>query len=184
MTFYHGLGVLLFYPQLDGLKDKVIINPKYFVDALGKVLPFCISDGGKYSEEWKLFHEFGILVQPLYVEVWKEFKDLKPEFFIEVLVYFRLAVEVETNIHPPPSKQYFMSLVLASASNDDITSMTSCTDSFKTAPLHITFSSGYVPPGFFTRFVAVIANSRKTELCFDKGVYRNCVTFRYQDPNI
>ena len=183
LTFYHGLGVLLFYSQLDGLKDKIIINPKYFVDALGKVLPLCICDGGRYSEEWKLFYKFGILVQPLYVEVWKEFKDLKPEFFIEVLVHFRLAVEVKTNKYPPPSKQYFMSLVLASTSNDDITLMTSFNDSFKTAPLHITFSSGYVPPGFFTRFVAVIANSRKTELCFDKGVYRNCVTFRYQDPN-
>ena len=182
LTFYHGLGVLLFYPQLDGLKDKVIINPKYFVDALGKVLPLCIGDGGRYSEEWKLFHEFGILVQPLYVEVWKGFKDLKPEFFIEVLVHFRLAVEVETNKYPPPSKQYFMSLVLSSASNDDITLITSSTDSFQAAPLHITFSSGYVPPGFFTRFVAVVAKCPKTELYLDKGVYRNCVTFRYQDP--
>ena len=183
LTFYHGLGVLLYYPQLDGLKDKIIINPKYFVDALGKVLPLSISGGGRYSGEWKLFHEFGILVQPLYVEVWKEFKDLKPEFFIEVLVHFCLAVEVETNKYPPPSKQYFMPLVLSSASNDDITSMTLCTESFQAAPLHITFSSGYVPPGFFTRFVAVVTNSRKMELCLDKGVCRNCVTFRYQDPN-
>ena len=182
LTFYHGLGVLLYYPQLDGLKDKIMINPKYFVDALGKVLPLCISDGGRYSEEWKLFHEFGILVQPLYVEVWKEFKDLKPEFFIEVLVHFCLAVEVETNKYPPLSKQYFMPLVLSSASNGDMTSMTSCTDSFQAAPLHITFRSGYVPPGFFTRFVAVVAKCPKTELYLDKGVYRNCVTFRYQDP--
>ena len=182
LTFYHDLGVLLFYPQLDGLKDKIIINPKYFVDALGKVLPLCIGDGGRYSEEWKLFHEFGILVQPLYVEVWKEFKDLKPEFFIEVLVHFRLAVEVETAKCDPFFKQYFMPLVLASASNDDITSMTSCTDSFQAAPLHITFSSGYVPPGFFTRFVAIVAKCPKTELYLHNGVYRNCVTFRYQDP--
>ena len=182
LTFYHSLGVLLFYPQLDGLKDKIIINPKYFVDALGKVLPLCINDGGIYSEEWKLFHKFGILVQPLYVEVWKGFKDLKPEFFIEVLVHFRLAVEVETKKCPPPSKQYFMPLVLPSASNDDITSMTSSTTSFQAAPLHITFSSGYVPPGFFTRFVAVVAKCPKTELYLDKGVYRNCVTFRYQNP--
>ena len=182
LTFYHDLGVLLYYPQLDGLKDKVVINPKYFVDALGKVLPLSVSDDDKYLDEWKLFREFGILVQKLYAEVWKEFKDLKPAFFIEVLVHFRLAVEVETAKCDPFSKQYFMPLVLASVSNDDITSMTSSTASFQAAPLHIIFSSGYVPPGFFTRFVAVVANSRKTELYLDKGVYRNCVTFRYQDP--
>ena len=179
LTFYHDLGVLLYYPQLDGLKDKVIINPKYFIDALGKVLPLSVSDDDRYCNEWRLFQKFGILVRPLYAEVWKDFKDLKPEFLIEVLVHFRLAVEVETAKCDPSFKQYFMPLVLASASNDDITSSTAF---FQAAPLHITFSSGFVPPGFFTRFVAVVAKCPKTELYLDKGVYRNCVTFRYQDP--
>ncbi|XP_019856045.1 PREDICTED: uncharacterized protein LOC109584669 [Amphimedon queenslandica] len=60
-------------------------------------------------------------------------------------------------------------------------SMTLPSDIIQAAPLHITFNSGYVPPGFFTRFVVVLAS--KIELCFEKGVYRNHVTLRYQDPN-
>uniref|UniRef100_A0A1X7TF96 Uncharacterized protein n=1 Tax=Amphimedon queenslandica TaxID=400682 RepID=A0A1X7TF96_AMPQE len=61
--------------------------------------------------------------------------------------------------------------------------MTLPSDIIQAAPLHITFNSGYVPPGFFTRFVVVLTN--KMELCFEKdiGIYRNRVTFRYQDPN-
>ncbi|XP_019848970.1 PREDICTED: uncharacterized protein LOC109580360 [Amphimedon queenslandica] len=179
LTFYHELGVLLFYPQLMGMKDSIVINPKYFVGALGEIFPLTKNNDSGYQKEWKLFHEFGILVQPLYVEVWKRHKDLKPVFFIEVLVYFRLAVEVKTDKYPPSSKQYFMPLVLQSKSSDEIKLLaTSC--SYSVAPIHITFSSGYVPPGFFTRFIAVVTDDPNTELCLEDGVYRNCVSFRYQ----
>ncbi|XP_019859972.1 PREDICTED: uncharacterized protein LOC109588235 [Amphimedon queenslandica] len=61
--------------------------------------------------------------------------------------------------------------------------MTLSSDAIQAAPLHIAFNSGYVPPGFFTRFVVVLANAKGMELCFEKGVYRNRITFRYQDPN-
>ena len=183
LMFYHELGVLLFYPQIDGMKDVIILDPKYIVDALGELFPLSVnSDKGRYHKEWKLFHEYGILVQPLYVKLWQKFKDISSEIFIKVLVHFRIAVEVKTDKYPPPSKQYFMPLVLKSAKVNR-SSMTLPSDSIQAAPLHITFNSGYVPPGFFTRFVVVLANAKEIELCFEKGVYRNRVTFRYQDPN-
>uniref|UniRef100_A0A1X7U4M7 Uncharacterized protein n=1 Tax=Amphimedon queenslandica TaxID=400682 RepID=A0A1X7U4M7_AMPQE len=183
LMFYHELGVLLFYPQIDGMKDMIIINPSYIVDALGKIFPLNVNpDRGRHCKEWKLFHECGILVQPLYVELWKEYKDASSEIFLKVLVHFRIAVEVETDKYPPPSKQYFMPLVLKSTKVNS-SSMTLPSDSIQAAPLHITFNSGYIPPGFFTRFVVVLTN--KMELCFEKdiGIYRNRVTFRYQDPD-
>ncbi|XP_011408440.1 PREDICTED: uncharacterized protein LOC105315470, partial [Amphimedon queenslandica] len=181
LMFYHELGVLLFYPQIEGMKDMIIINPSYIVEALGKIFPLSVNPNrGRYHKEWKLFHECGILVQPLYVELWKEYKDASSEIFLKVLVHFRIAVEVKTDKYPPPSKQYFMPLVLKSTQVNR-SSMTLPSDIIQAAPLHITFNSGYVPPGFFTRFVVVLAS--KIELCFEKGVYRNHVTLRYQDPN-
>ena len=183
LMFYHELGVLLFYSQIDGMKDMIIINPSYIVDALGKIFPLSVnSDRGRYHKEWKLFHECGILVQPLYVELWEKYKDISSEIFIKVLVHFRIAVEVKTDKYLSPSKQYFMPLVLKSTQVNS-SSMALPSDSTQAAPLHITFNSGYVPPGFFTRFVVVLTN--KMELCFEKdiGIYRNRVTFRYQDPN-
>ena len=183
LMFYHELGVLLFYPQIDVMKDMIVINPNYIVDALGELFPLRENfDGGRYHKEWKLFHECGILVQPLYVNFWEKYKDVSSEIFIKVLVHFRIAVEVKTDKYPSPSKQYFMPLILKSAQVSS-SSMTLPSDSIQAAPLHITFNSGYVPPGFFTRFVVVLANAKRMELCFEKGVYRNCVTFRYQDPN-
>ena len=37
LLFYHDLGVVLYYPHIEGLKDKVIIKPKWFVDTLSKL---------------------------------------------------------------------------------------------------------------------------------------------------
>ena len=181
LMFYHELGVLLFYPQIDGMNDMIFINPNYIVDALGELFPLREnSDGGRYHKEWKLFHECGILVQPLYVALWKKYKDISSEILIEVLVHFRIAVELKTDKYSPPSKQYFMPLILKSAQVNS-SSMTLPSDSIQAAPLHITFNSGFVPPGFFTRFVVVLTN--KMKLWFKNDVYRNNVTFRYQDPN-
>ena len=181
LMFYHELGVLLFYPQIDGMNDMIFINPNYIVDALGELFPLREdSDGGRYHKEWKLFHECGILVQPLYVKLWGGYKDISSEIFIKVLIYFCIGVEVKTDKYSPPFKQYFMPLVLKSTQVNS-NSMTLPSDSNQAAPLHITFNSGFVPPGFFTRFVVVLTN--KMELCFEKGVYRNRVTFRYQDSN-
>ena len=181
LMFYHELGVLLFYPQIDGMNDMIFINPNYIVDALGELFPLREdSDGGRYCKEWKLFHEYGILVQPLYVKLWGKYKDISSEIFIKVLVHFRIAVEVKTDKYSPPFKQYFMPLILKSAQVSS-SSMTLPSDSIQAAPLHITFNSGFVPPGFFTRFVVVLTN--KMELWFKKGVHRNRVTFRYQDSN-
>ena len=183
LMFYHELGVLLFYPQIDGMNDMIFINPNYIVDALGKLFPLRKnSDGDRYDKEWKLFHECGILVQPLYVALWKKYEDISSEILIKVLVHFRIAVKVKTDKYSPHSEQYFMPLVLKSTQINS-NSMTLSSDSIQAAPLHITFNSGFVPPGFFTRFVVVLANAKRMELCFEKGVYRNCVTFRYQDPN-
>ena len=183
LLFYHDLGAFLYYPQLSGLKDKVIVNPKFFVDALGKIFAFEGSATCQgYVEEWDIFHQYGILIQSLYVAVWKNNGNLKPEDFIEVLLHFRLAAEVhieDQTICPPRFKQYFIPAILKLCQDDTAVAP----DSKEMAsPLHITFDTRFVPPGFFTRFVAVIASHTNTILYLEEGVHRNRVTFRYEDP--
>ena len=94
LLFYHDLGAVLYYPQLKGLKDKIIVNPKFFIDALGKMFTIEDSNTITHAREWEIFHQYGILIQPLYASVWKECGDLKPEDFIEVLLHFCLAAQV------------------------------------------------------------------------------------------
>ena len=178
LLFYHDLGSVLYYPELEGLKEKVIVDPKFFIDALGKIFTFEAST--THAREWEIFHQYGILIQPLYASVWKECGDLKPEDFIKVLLHFRLAAQVkEDQIWSSQYKQYFIPAILKLCQDNTIATHNKKVEA--SSPLHIRFETGFVPPGFFTRFVAVIAAHRNTTLYLQEGVYRNRVTFRYED---
>ena len=120
LLFYHDLGVVLFYPHITGLRNKVIINPKWFVETLGKVLTLDGQADGQTRLMWTLLQEKGILVQPFYVSLWKECRaDLSPEVIIELLVHFRLAAKVSTKeYYDRKVKQYFLPATLPTFKRD------------------------------------------------------------------
>ena len=186
LLFYHDLGVVLFYPHIKGLTEKVIIKPKWFVEILGKV--FTLDEGaadGETRQMWTLLREKGILVQPFYMSIWRECKasDFSPEAIIELLVSFRLATEVSTNEYfGQPVKQYFLPAMLKSFKGDPSEAPPGY--HLRATPLHITFNTKFVPPGFFTRFVTSFARQPFCELMFKDGIYRNRVTFTYGQPPI
>ncbi|XP_019862685.1 PREDICTED: uncharacterized protein LOC109591389 [Amphimedon queenslandica] len=108
---------------------------------------------------------------------------------MELLIHFHLAAEVKTDQYYIDNiKQYFLPAVLKLY---DISSPLSIPDDQPVARatnLHITFSTNFVPPGFFTRFIASFANASANassyEICFEEkyGVFRNRIMFG--DPNI
>ena len=51
----------------------------------------------------------------------------------------------------------------------------------RATPLHITFSTKFVPPGYFTRFVTTMASFKACQLHFKYGIYRNLVSFKFGD---
>ena len=182
LLFYHDLGVLLFYPHIAGLENVVILNPRWFVDVLGKVLTLKGREEHKTRLMWDLLREKGILVQPLYVAAWKDVEGLDPECLIKLLVSFRLAAEVKTDQYYDPNvKQYFLPLVLPSVKE---ASVLSPGFRLRATPLHLTFRTEFVPPGFFTRFIATIAESSLCQISFNKGVFRNRVKIKFGDPLI
>ena len=179
LLFYHDLGVVLFYPHIKGLENKVIIKPKWFVDTLGKVFTLQSKADGQTRQMWALLREKGILVQPFYVKIWREHTaDFSPEAIIELLVSFRLAAEVTSEeFFDRTVKQYFLPAMLKSFKEDP--SQAPPGYHLRTAPLHITFSTKFVPPGFFTRFVTSFARQPFCKLMFKDGIYRNRVVFIY-----
>ena len=180
LLFYHDLGVLLFYPHIKGLQNIVIISSKWFVNALGKVLTLQGREEHKTRLMWDLLREKGILVQPLYVAAWREVEDIAPQALIELLVHFRLATEVKTDLfYDPHVKQYFLPLVLPSflPSNSQLVRYLQ-----QATPLHLTFHTEFVPPGFFTRLITSIAESPHCKIQFDKGVYRNKIHILFGNP--
>ena len=190
LRFYHELGVLLYYPQIEGLHDKIVLSPVWFVKSLGMILapPSNTEDGLK--NEWKLLRSLGVLAEQLYTHVWKECKGLNPESLIELLTHFQLAVKIkgalETNgikydDHRP---KYFVPAVLpyspSSSPPSDDSSLS------KAAPLHITFhTTGFAIPGFFTRLSTTLLKVRKSahpklSLYIKDGVYHDMVKYRLE----
>lgn len=186
LLFYHDLGAILYYPNIAGLKDKVIINPKWFVDMLGKI--FTLQGREEYQTEsmWTLLREKGILVQDLYVGVWRDCSSFQPNELMELLVHFRLAAQVKTSLHYDDSATQFFLPAVLKFYNSNVTQQQSATAGCLTraTPVHITFSAQFVPPGFFTRLITTMAESSFFELYFDDGVFRNRITFRFGDPRI
>ena len=201
LKFYHELGALLYYPQIEGLKNKVILSPKWFVDTIGKV--FTLEKGWSGAKKWSLFQSKGILVQPLYQEVWQS-SGIDPEEIIELLVHFRLAAPVQTELYD--AKHYFLPAVLQGYTGDPNEVRPGY--KLRASPVHITFSTGYVPPGFFTRLATTIATNANVKLNFEnvyayavpttsfldwllhrtskveiKSIYRNRVSFSYGHPS-
>ena len=85
---------MLFYPHITGLRNKVIINPKWFVETLGKVLTLDGQADGQTRLMWTLLQEKG---NHFYVSLWKKCRaDISPEDIIELLVHFRIATKVFT----------------------------------------------------------------------------------------
>ena len=188
LKFYHELGVLLYYPQIEGLKNKVILSPKWFVDTIGKVFTL---QGYEKGMNWQdLLRNKGILVQPLYQEVWQS-SGIDPEEIIELLVHFRLAAQVQTELYDSRVKQYFLPAVLQGYTGDPNEVRPGY--KLRASPVHITFSTGYVPPGFFTRLATTVATNDNVKLNFDndyaapaihsKSIYRNRVCFSYGHPS-
>jgi GTPase SAR1 family protein len=179
LLFYHEVGTLLFYPFIDGLRDKVIIDPKWFADTLGKVF-MPAGRGDPYARD--LLIRKGILVEQFYRSVWNDIKELvDPEAIMDLLVHFRLAAQIHVKEHyRKDEKQYFLPAVLKLS--EDIVAPSTIHQTHA-VPSHITFSTDYVPPGFFTRLIATLSSKPSCEVNFDNEVYRNRVTFSYKGHN-
>ena len=181
LHFYHELAVFLHYIQIESLSDKVIADPQWLIKQLGRLLaPEGLEQKVPNQLLWNPLHENGILVQTLYEEVWKK-SILKPQALADLLEHFLLAAP----INPPKSLisyeglKYFVPSVLKLSVQDTDTTPNSREIVKMSSPLYLTFSTQYVPPGFFTRLATTLTGKAKCEPLFEHNVYRNKITFAY-----
>ena len=178
LHFYHELAVFLHYAQIDSLSQIIITDPQWLIKQLGMLLaPEELQQQESNPAVWKPLRENGILVQPLYEEVCKESSSLSLPL-ADLLEHFGLAalIDPQRKVTPFPGREYFVPSVLqlSSQTADSTTKAVK-----KSSPLHLTFNTWYVPPGFFTRFATTVFMESKCLLLFNRGVFRNKMTFAY-----
>ena len=192
LQFYHELAVFLHYIQIKSLSNKVIVDPQWLVRQLGMLLtPEGLEQKVSNPLYWKPLHEKGILVQCLYEEVWEESNLYKvpPQSLADLLNHFLLAAPIDPtdqiklpkSVTPYKGRKYFIPSALKLSMEDTLsTPKPKSRVPVKTSsPLHLTFRTQYVPPGFFTRLATTLTGKAKCEPLFERGVYRNKITFAY-----
>ena len=191
LSFYHDLGVFLHYASIEGMKDVVIAQPQWLVKHLGTLLAPELSgekrSGPKLKEAWKLLHHQGILVQPLYEEVWKG-SSVKPQALVNLLDGLSLISKIKKEaiafisaslkyMHDGKN-MYFMPGVLPISTKEvkpDVHAILTA------APLHLVFSTKYVPPGYFARLVTVLSSKNDNIwMVFTPEMVSNMISFQYE----
>ena len=181
LRFYHELGVFLFYADIESLKSVVFLEPQWLVDRFGELLARW-KEKPVHRNMWITLTQLGILVEPLYEAVLSNVQEfgLTPSSLIDMLEHFLLAAPIVTNgVHPKSGrvKEYFVPLMLQHHLSQSTLSSSQPSSVVKSAaPIHLTFLSGYVPPGYFVRLATSLAAKKEVKVLFHSGIYRNQIT--------
>ena len=183
LEFYHNLGVFYHYSQIPALSQKVIANPHWLIKVIGSLLSlegFEPKVGTQFM--WSCLQKYGILLERLLNAVLKKEENLTPSEITALLKYFLIIAEMNTRSkkHCYEGKEYFVPSMLKPDKNVQ-TRRQKC--DFSAEPLYLTFSTNYLPPGFFTRFAAVLSQNSRFEIIFNEVMCCNRIQFLYGTQN-
>ena len=179
LAFYHDLSVFFHYKEVPSLQKVVITDPQWLVRQMAKILALKGFETVKKRNLWKLLREDGILVQPLYEQVLGTDNKLSPQKIIDLLEHFLIIAEIHTTgKHSVPGREYFTPSLLPRCPSSK-SSYFAATQFQSAAPLHLIFSTKYLPPGFFTRLAAVLSKHPKCQVDFTNKIYRNEVKYLF-----
>ena len=181
LRFYHELGVFLFYADIESLKSAVFLEPQWLVNRFGELLARW-KEKPEHRNMWIALTRYGILVEPLYEAVLSNVQEfgLTPSSLVDMLEHFLLAAPIVTNgVHPKSGrvKEYFVPLMLQHHLSQSTLSSSQPSSTVKSAaPIHLTFLSGYVPPGYFVRLATSLVAKKEVKVLFRPCIFRNQIT--------
>jgi len=182
LEFYHSFGVFFYYSDIPSLNQKVIANPHWLIKMIGSLLSLeGLQPKVGTPSMWSTLHKYGILVKKLVDAVLKKQKYLSPSEITALLQSFLIIAEMNTRSkkHSFKGKEYFVPSILKPR---EILKTRKICD-YSAEPLYLTFSTNYLPPGFFTRFVALLSQNALFTIIFGDKMCRNKIQFMYGVAN-
>ncbi len=182
---HHHAGVLMYFPDVPGLEDLVIIDIQVVYDSITGVILKAMSFDSVGQAKAKRFRKTGRFTM----------KDLKsatskssggvipPEQLVALLAYLHIIAEIVSVEYSKSvleeEKEYIIPCVLenTSAKELDLFHKESCR-SCLVEPLLMYFSSGFTPMGLFSASTACLVSNKSFTL-IREGVKKNLVTFLY-----
>ncbi len=181
LKFYHDLSIFFHYVNVQALKSVVIANPQWLIEQMAKLLALKGFEDVQNYTLWKPLREYGVLVQPLYHQVLQRQKELEPQAIIDLLenLFILSPIHTHSKVHTFKGREYFVPSMLPHCKKPSSQVSDVCSD---IPPLHLIFSTNYVPPGYFARMATAISLDKHYQIAFDRFLYRNKITFRFGSP--
>ena len=181
LIYHHLLGVLLYYPDVPGLCDYIIVDHQWLFDRISSIVCFTLKHSSNKVARNNLKH-YGILTKELIQELhWQE--ELKEEYFIALLVEMKIIAGIQRE--DGNGEDYFIPYILPSYGRqsqcDDILSKYGL---LQGEPFLIQFSSNLIPRGFFCCLAVQMLQQlpKKYGRLFTQNdtrlTYSNLITFR------
>ena len=181
LHFYHQLGVFLHYTKIKLLQNTIIVKPQWLIQQLCKLLlPEMFGSRPEYlTRQWNDLEGKGVLEERLYQDIWGDCGlEGGAQVLVDLLEHFDLAKEIEAEW--AEGHKYFVPCMLKARSQKCPTEGMMHQEIVRKAEsLHIIFSTGYIPPGFFIRLAARMINSKKCTLFIKGSIYRDSITFHF-----
>ena len=182
LLYHHLLGVFLYYPDVAGLCDYIIVDHQWLFERLSKIVRFTFKESPAYQWATTKLKHSGVLSKELLQKLhWDD--DLKQEYFVSLLITMKIIAPVPRE--DGDGEDYFIPYVLPTykckPTGDDLLSQYGC---LQGDPLLIQFVSNLLPRGFFSCLIVEILQhlpkgwSHLTTQSNTCHTYSNLITFR------
>ena len=177
LFLHHNLGVLLYYPTIKELEDKVICNTQIVYDSATNLIKntFIFKNVGKMAEE-RFEKKAMFTLKSLKCVPLLDTEKMLPWYeLVKLLEHLKIITPMPTDGAEYQELTYFMPCVLKSARTSELKHRCGESDP---APLLVHFTCGYVPTGVFTFMITwlVSQNFPEWEL-IQKNMHKNMIKF-------
>ncbi len=183
---HHHAGVMMYFPNVTGLEDLVIIDIQVAYESITSVILKAMSFGnvGKAkAEEFRRTGQFSLEdILSATSEILKDF--IPPRQLVILLEYLHIIARIIYSSSTPSSVAtddvYIMPCVLRSASRETLDAVSK--DKSRPlfiAPLRVRFVCGFVPIGVFPALTASFIGNHESFKLVQTGLMKNKVQFQY-----
>ena len=183
--FHHNIGSLMYYPEVESMKDIVICDPQVIFDSISELVidTFGVANRAIPRSVRKEFESKGFFtLKHIESTTQKKRKShLTPKQLVDLLKHLDILAEIqpEKSLSPNDPSKFIIPAVLKNASEDELTPDSSYEHAYS---IMVHFDCGFVPYGIFCFVIARFISSQDTltlpwKLRRDLPIRKNRVVF-------
>ena len=146
LLYYHLLGALIYFDEVPGLCDYVIVDHQWWFDKLSSIICVTFQQASLDHVAVKKLKYQGLISKELLKHVeWKD--DIKEEFFLSLLVHMRIIAPIF--IQKNKIDEYFIPYILPAYNLQESNEILDQYGCINGESLFVQFRSGFLPRGLF-----------------------------------